>query len=115
MYNITFGKPFRCLEKGADVEDSIDSVSQLIRYLGPTGQMPWLDYLLSKNPVRRIGPASASRTIGYSYQKLAERLETKTDRDIMLDQFIDTESQYPDTVDKDIVVGYAFSNVVAGA
>ena len=47
---MTFGRRFGFLEQCRDVENMIDVVQESGWYTAVVGQMPWLDFLLAKNP-----------------------------------------------------------------
>ncbi|KAI7650593.1 hypothetical protein KC318_g16329, partial [Hortaea werneckii] len=55
---LTFGAPLSFLEKGTDVENILKDAESSLDYFAVVGQMPWLDFLLDKNPIHRIGPGS---------------------------------------------------------
>lgn len=49
---ITWSRQLGFVERGEDVEGIVDFVSAFLAYAGPVGQMPWLDLIWEKNPIR---------------------------------------------------------------
>ncbi|SPO07488.1 related to pisatin demethylase cytochrome P450 [Cephalotrichum gorgonifer] len=53
---IAFSKKFGFLDEGRDVERAIAVIDEMQRYNGIVGQVPWMDYVLRRNPLRKILP-----------------------------------------------------------
>lgn len=82
--------------------------------------MPFLDFLLDKNPVKRIGPPNLGNITGIAFGHLMTRLEGKDENfnpanPDFLQRFIDAKKTHPDIVDEGIIMGYLLVNLLAGA
>lgn len=118
--NITFSESLGYLDKGYDYNNTIRTSEKAMDYFSLVGQMPWLDHLLDKNPVYRIGPPSFGEITAFSIQKLVGRLQGKganpgLEAPDFLDNFIEAKDKYPDTVDDTQIVSYLMINMIAGA
>ncbi|KAF4972884.1 hypothetical protein FSARC_655 [Fusarium sarcochroum] len=84
------------------------------------GQMPFLDYLLDKNPIKRIVPPSLGNVTRILVENMTSRLNKGSegkaaDRFDFLDHFIDAMKKSPDVVDTKVITGYLQVNMLAGA
>lgn len=52
----TFSERFGYMDAGCDHDKSIEVADKALDYFAAVGQMPFLDFLMDKNPVVRIGP-----------------------------------------------------------
>ena len=80
--------------------------------------MPELDYLLDKNPIRRIGPPPFRWANQFSMNAYMERVQQNrpsNSPEDYLDRFIEAKSKYPDAVDDYMILIYLLSNVLAGS
>ncbi|KAI2824446.1 hypothetical protein CBS147343_2314 [Aspergillus niger] len=121
---MTFSKQLGFLREGRDVEGIMESLEKMFDYAGKIGQMPWLDYVLIKNPLRQlIRGGSTGAVARFARDRLHERLSqggSKRD-DIherqkdFLTRFLEAKSIHPDVVDDAQVFSYTTSNVNAGS
>lgn len=58
---VAFSRSFGFLAEGRDVDNAIKTIDQSQAYNGIVGQVPELDFLLRRNPVRRIIPALSTK------------------------------------------------------
>lgn len=84
------------------------------------GQMPFLDFLLDKNPVMRIGPPNLANITRISLEHLIARLQGKDenfDPEVpdFLQHFIESKTTNPDLVNDGTIMGYLLVNLLAGA
>lgn len=89
------------------------------------GQMPWLDYLFIKNPLRRlIRGGSTGAVARFARARLDERLQaaahaTKTaampSRRDFLSRFLEAKQEHPQIVNDNQVFSYTVSNMNAGS
>lgn len=84
------------------------------------GQMPFLDFLLDKNPVMRVGPPNLANVTRISLEHLIARLQGKDpnyDPKVpdFLQHFVDAKNTNPDLVNDGIIMGYLLVNLLAGA
>ena len=91
-----------------------------LRSFAAVGQMPFLDFLLDKNPVMRIGPPNLANITRISLEHLVARLQGKdTNYDPkvpdFLQHFIESKETHPDLVDDGVIMGYLLVNLLAGA
>ncbi|KAF4414768.1 Pisatin demethylase, partial [Fusarium austroafricanum] len=120
LSQLTFSQTFGYMQKAKDFDDSIRSNALGADYFGLIGQIPFLDSLLAKNPVVRIGPPPLSNAIQFTVTRLQERFEKrKTDKNRgkadFMDHFINAMEEHPDIVDTQRVLVYLIGNVVAGS
>ncbi|KAG7057536.1 cytochrome P450 [Colletotrichum scovillei] len=119
---LTFGKPLGFLDQGQDVGDVMLSLEKMVDYAGMIGQIPWLDHLFIKNPIKRkFGGGSTGAVAQFARQCLEERLqrpegkiENPSHRDF-LTRFLETKKTYPQVVDDRQVFSWTLSNVNAGS
>jgi cytochrome P450 len=82
--------------------------------------MPFLDFLLDKNPIYRLGPPSLGNIQRVALERIAARVQGK-DRDYnpavpdYLHHFLEARKENPVLVDDGMLLGYLFINLVAGA
>ena len=94
--------------------------NSLISSFSAVGQMPFLDFLLEKNPIIRIGPPNLLSVARVSAESLGARLQGK-DKDFdpavpdLLQRFIDAKKAHPDLVDDNTIMGYMMIPLLAGA
>lgn len=82
--------------------------------------MPFLDFLLDKNPVMRIGPPNLANITRISLEHLTARLQGKDgnfDPEVpdFLQHFIESKNTNPDLVNDGTIMGYLLVNLLAGA
>lgn len=82
--------------------------------------MPWLDFLLDKNPIKRIGPPNLGNVTGISLQHLIARLQGKDANynprvPDFLQHFINSKETHPELVNDGVIMGYLLVNLLAGA
>ncbi|KAI0002785.1 cytochrome P450 [Xylariaceae sp. FL0662B] len=115
---LTFSQPFGYLDKGCDFDNSLSISDTFLDYFSAVGQMPFLDYLLDKNPIIRIGPPTLGTIAGIAVENLAKRQNVKepgcADMPDYLQHFIDIQNSDPDVTQTDVVVSL-ISTLVAGA
>ncbi|KAF5246229.1 hypothetical protein FAUST_1346 [Fusarium austroamericanum] len=116
----SFSQRFGYMDKGHDFDGTISIADKALDYFAAVGQMPWLDFLLDKNPLVRIGPPNLGNVTRISLEHLIARLQGK---DInynpkvpdFLQHFIESKETHPDLVNDGIIMGYLLVNLLAGA
>ncbi|KAH8204472.1 hypothetical protein TruAng_001388 [Truncatella angustata] len=116
----SFSKRFGYMDKGHDFDDTVAIADKALDYFATVGQMPFLDFLLDKNPVIRIGPPNLGNVTRIALEHLISRLQGKDEHfdpqvPDFLHYFIDAKKLYPDTVDDSTILGYLLVNLLAGA
>ncbi|KAF5015492.1 hypothetical protein F66182_13162, partial [Fusarium sp. NRRL 66182] len=124
---LTFSQPLGFLEKGADIDGIIGALEKMLDYSGKIGQMPWLDYIFIKNPLRRLiagGPTGA--VAQFARTRLDERLmhleskakqaedSTLSHRDFLA-RVLEAKKEHPEVVTDYQVFSYTISNMNAGS
>ncbi|KAK4671880.1 hypothetical protein QC764_609560 [Podospora pseudoanserina] len=118
--SVTFSKPFGYMTQGHDFDSSIATADKSLAYFASVGQIPWLDFLLDKNPILRIGPPNLSNVTNIAMTSLIARMQGQ-DKNFnpkvpdYLQHFIDSKNTHPDTVHAGMVFGYLLVNLIAGA
>lgn len=82
--------------------------------------MPFLDYLLDKNPIVRVGPPNIVSVTMSILKSIGARQQGKDDRfdpavPDLLQHFLEAKTTHPDVVDDNTIVGYMMIPLVAGA
>ncbi|QKD59202.2 cytochrome P450 [Fusarium oxysporum Fo47] len=113
-------QPFGYMKKGHDFDGTIIASALSVDYFAQIGQMPFLDWLLNKNPMVRIGPPDISHVTHFSIAQLQRRLEQQekhksSDEPDFLDHFIGGMKSNPDSVNAKLVLNFLLANVLAGA
>ncbi|CAL5867508.1 uncharacterized protein PFLUO_LOCUS1727 [Penicillium psychrofluorescens] len=122
---LTFGKPLGFLERGGDVDGIIAALEKMLNYSGKIGQIPWLDYVFIKNPLRQfIKGGSTGAVARFARTQLDERLRQTEGTDDkpappshrdFLARFLEAKKTHPDIVSDNQVFSYTISNVNAGS
>ncbi len=119
--NISFGRHYGFIDQGKDVNNLIVDSTKGLYYFAPVSQIPWVDYLLDKNPLMRIGPKPTLTGVMYAFQvvaqyqaELAEKEGQKHDVQHSLDKYIGLKEQYPDIVNDAQIVNWLMLNILAG-
>ncbi|KAK7222829.1 hypothetical protein V2G26_010832 [Clonostachys chloroleuca] len=126
---LTFSKRMGFLEQGHDVGGIIEAIDKGLDYAGPVGQVPWIDYLLRRNPIKllagRWGLLSTTLThVAFGAEQIRQRKDQLGDkikesvadgrpRDF-LSRFL--ESHYVDnSISEDQVMSLTQANINAGS
>ncbi|CAG8876714.1 unnamed protein product [Penicillium nalgiovense] len=119
---LTFSKPLGFLEKGNDIDGIIVALEHMLDYSGKIGQMPWLDYLFIKNPLRSLlGGGSTGAVARFARARLDERLNQQSASPVtnkhkdFLDRFLEAKKEHPTIVNDNQVFSYTISNMNAGS
>ncbi|KGO65675.1 Cytochrome P450 [Penicillium italicum] len=119
---LTFSKPLGFLEKGKDVDGIIGALEHMLDYSGKIGQMPWLDYLFIKNPLKSLfGGGSTGAVARFARARLDERLNQKSTSPVankkkdFMDRFLEAKNEHPKIVTDNQVFSYTVSNMNAGS
>ncbi|KAG8165816.1 hypothetical protein KVR01_004368 [Diaporthe batatas] len=116
----TFSQRFGYMDTGRDHDKTIEIADKAMDYFPAVGQMPFLDFLLDKNPVMRIGPPNLGTVTRIAAEHLVARLSGK-DASFnpkvpdFLQYFLNAKSTHPDLVDDGVIMGYLLVNLLAGA
>ncbi|KGO53203.1 Cytochrome P450 [Penicillium expansum] len=84
-------------------------------------QIPWIDNILDKNPIKRIGPKHTLTGVLYTFKVVAEYqaqfAENKMSAgtvDHTLDKYVQLKETYPDMVDDNQIVKWLMLSILAG-
>jgi cytochrome P450 len=108
------------MEAGKDFDHTLALADKALDYFQAVGQMPWLDFVLDKNPIMRIGPPNLVNVTRIAVEAFGARLQGKDPHfnpavPDYLQHFIESKSLHPDLVDDGAIVGYLLVNLLAGA
>ncbi|KAK2791387.1 hypothetical protein FQN53_004568 [Emmonsiellopsis sp. PD_33] len=114
--SVTFSKSFGYMEKGCDFDRTIGIADNF----SAIGMLPFLDSLLDKNPLIRIGPPNLSNITNVAIERLIARAQGKDPNfrpgvPDYLQLFLEAKESYPEIVHDGMVMNYIFVNLVAGA
>ena len=121
---MTFSKRFGFLEQGRDVDGIISTVQGSGYYTAVVGQMPWLDYLLAKNPV--FGNALSTKKVSRLVRTFLDpRIEESEKARLQGDKlasradfsskFIAAFEKYHGQIPQSQLLGWSLSNIIAGS
>ncbi|KAF6785190.1 benzoate 4-monooxygenase cytochrome p450 [Colletotrichum sojae] len=116
----SFSQRFGYMDKGHGYDGTIAIADKALDYFAAVGQMPSLDFLLDKNPVKRIGPPNLANITRISLEHLVARLQGKdpsynpNELDF-LQHFIESKETHPELVNNGVIMGYLLVNLLAGA
>ncbi|QPC64401.1 hypothetical protein HYE67_006632 [Fusarium culmorum] len=116
----SFSQRFGYMDKGHDFDGTISIADKALDYFAAVDQMPWLDFLLDKNPSIRIGPPNLGNITRISLEHLLARVQGKDTNynpkvPDFLRHFIESKETHPDLVNDGIIMGYLLVNMLAGA
>ena len=119
--SITFSKRLGFLEQGRDIDNIIENSWQYFRLAAVRTQMPWLDYIWTKNPlVQRLRKTRINPIVAFAAARRKERTleaaekDTNTKNKDFLTRFLEVESRDPETPPW-AVSAWSTSNITAGS
>ncbi|EAW15320.1 cytochrome P450 [Aspergillus clavatus NRRL 1] len=119
--NISFGRHYGFIEQEKDVDNLITDSTKGLIYFAPVSQIPWVDRLLDKNPIVRIGPKPTLTGVLYTFGVVTEyqtQLKEKKSRlnavAHTLDKYVQLKDSYPDIVDDNQIVNWLMLSILAG-
>lgn len=121
--NITFGQHYGFLDQEKDVDNLITDSTKGLYYFAPVSQIPWVDLVLDKNPLFRIGPKPTLTGILYAFKVVAQYQSNIADQGNFaktgktqhyLDKYIKLKDQYPDMINDNQLVNWLMLNILAG-
>ncbi|KAJ5174626.1 Cytochrome P450 [Penicillium canariense] len=124
---LTFSTTLGFLQQGTDVEGIIAALERMLDYSGKIGQMPWLDYIFIKNPLRQLAQGGSTGAVArFARARLDERLKqsgsttnlakssTPSHRDFLA-RFLEAKKEHPKVVTDQQIFSYTVSNMNAGS
>ncbi|KAE8155091.1 cytochrome P450 [Aspergillus avenaceus] len=118
MSEITFSQNLGILEAGSDYQGFLSRSNTSLDYFASISQIPFLDSLLDKNPVVRLGPPTFAWANIFSSEQVQKRLTTgkpPSGHSDFLDKFLEAKEKHPDIVDDGMIITYLLSNTLAGS
>ncbi|KAJ5113682.1 cytochrome P450 [Penicillium angulare] len=119
MSQATFSENLGVLEAGSDYKGFLGRSNQTLDYFASICQIPILDFLLDKNPIKRIGPPTFVWANIFSLEKLQERYQEMSQKAApksdFLAKFLEIKEKNPELVDDNAIILYLLSNVLAGS
>ncbi|KAM7195564.1 Pisatin demethylase [Naviculisporaceae sp. PSN 640] len=117
---VTFSTKFGYMEAGSDFDGTLAIADKSIDYLGLCGQIPWMDYVLDKNPIYPLGPPNISNVTQIAVHNMVARLKGEDPNYVegkpdFLQYFIESKESHPEIVDEGKIIGYLLLNLIAGA
>jgi len=119
--SVTFSHRFGYMDQGYDYDGSLAKSLKALDYFQLVGQIPWLDFVFDKNPIKPIGPPNLENVARIAVETMVKRMQGKDEHynpekaTDYLQHFIDSKSTHPDLVDDGCVVSYLLVNLIAGA
>ncbi|KAK4939243.1 hypothetical protein LTR10_020439 [Elasticomyces elasticus] len=129
---LTFSKRLGFLDRGEDVEGIIKSIEEMLDYAAVVGQMPFLDNVFKKNPIRLLLSQyglikSNTAMVDFARKRLAERVDSETGilkssadvssyvRNDFLSKFLAAHQKDPEFITNDRVLALTTANIFAGS
>jgi cytochrome P450 len=105
------------LERGADVDEILETVFQRHVYYNTWGAVPDLEYLLHKNPLARRLGSPTNRLAALARSQLQRRKSEKErgDHTDFMRKYLEGKAKYPDTISETNVIGMLVSSIGAGS
>jgi cytochrome P450 len=93
----------------------------MLNSITQVSQIPWIDNLLDKNPIKRIGPKPTLTGVLYAFKVVAEYQAQLADKkvaagsvDHTLDKYVQLKETYPDMVNDQQIVNWLMLSILAG-
>ncbi|KAK4225379.1 Pisatin demethylase [Podospora fimiseda] len=120
LSDATFSRRYGYLSSGTDHDQTILLASKSVSYFAVCSQMPWLDSILDKNPIIRLGPPYLDTGLKIAMNALSDRLagndkHYNPSRPDYLHHFIQSKSTHPEYVSDRTILAYLVVNILAGA
>ncbi|KAJ5231522.1 uncharacterized protein N7469_006110 [Penicillium citrinum] len=119
--NFSFGRHYGFIDQEKDVDNLITDSTDGLLYFAPVSQIPWIDSVLDKNPIMRIGPKPTLTGVLYAFKVVAEyqaQLSTKHisagSVDHTLDKYVQLKETYPGMVNDQQIVNWLMLSILAG-
>ncbi|CAG8972578.1 hypothetical protein HYALB_00011310 [Hymenoscyphus albidus] len=118
--NITFSRSMGLLNSMSDHSGWLGNAERAMDWLSVTGQLPFIDWLIAKNPIMPIGPSRSLDKVGeWAYMELMARqssadVKTKKTSD-MLDDFLSLKEKYGPEMHDGKIVNILMINLTAGS
>ncbi|KAL1631085.1 hypothetical protein SLS56_004611 [Neofusicoccum ribis] len=120
---LTCSRSLGFLSHGRDIDHIIADLNTTMDYNAVVGQIPWLDHLLIKNPLRQrlLGAGATGPVARFSRARLDERLAERREKGVdqprrdFMARFFEARAAHPAVVDDVQVFSYVVTNVFAGS
>ncbi|KAL4741810.1 cytochrome P450 [Aspergillus similis] len=119
--NFSFGRHYGFIDQEKDVDNLITDSTKGLIYFAPVSQIPWIDHLLDKNPIIRIGPKPTLTGVLYAFRVVAEyQAELNSNKvkpgnvDHTLDKYVQLKKTHPDMVNDVQIVNWLMLSILAG-
>ncbi|KAI1776942.1 pisatin demethylase [Hypoxylon cercidicola] len=128
---LTFSRRLGFVDRGIDVDNIISSLEWMLGYAAVVGQMPILDRLLLKNPIRflfsRLGLTNpATPVVNFARARMTSRLSEDADQSLadkegqltrrdFLSRFLEASQKDPDFLTPERVLSLTTANMFAGS
>ncbi|KAJ6179267.1 hypothetical protein N7519_009728 [Penicillium mononematosum] len=119
--NFSFGRHYGFIDQEKDVDNLITDSTAGLRYFAPVSQIPWIDNILDKNPIKRIGPKPTLTGVLYAFKVVAEYQAQLAEKKISagivdhtLDKYVQLKETYPNMVDDNQIVNWLMLSILAG-
>lgn len=116
---ITYSKAFGFLSHGYDFNGMIAALDFMMVYISAVSNMPWVDFLLFKNPLFIMFGNTSSPLVTFNGERIRNRAlgleHSHPDRKDFLLRFFEAKQAYPKVVDDMQVAAYANTNILAAS
>jgi len=115
---INFSKDLGFLDKGADVDNIIAAIGQILGYVSLIGQVPRAHKFLLGNPLLpKLFPAieKTNQVLQFSLERVKERQENPVERKDILNQLLKTHKDDPAAMSMEEIIAITTTNVIAGS
>ncbi|GAM89095.1 hypothetical protein ANO11243_071300 [Dothideomycetidae sp. 11243] len=122
---LTFSKRLGFVDKGIDAESIIGNLEWMLDYVSVVGQIPWLDKIFLKNPIRlwlsKHGLLTSKSPIAaFALQRIQERNSEKLASTIphsrdFLSRFLEAHAKDSSFISQERVTALTVANIFAGS
>jgi cytochrome P450 len=116
---ITFSKAFGFLAHGYDFNGMMSSLEMMMKYIAAVSNMPWVDFLLIKNPIFLLLGNTSSPLVEFNGERIKNRAlgleKSHPERKDFLSRFFDAKEAHPNVVDDMQLAAYANTNILAAS
>ncbi|KIX09656.1 uncharacterized protein Z518_00737 [Rhinocladiella mackenziei CBS 650.93] len=130
---LTYSKRLGFVDNGVDVDGIIGNLEKLLNYAAVVGQIPFLDELLLKNPLRILASrwgliSSDTPVVVFARQRISGRVDPETFKEKpqdwsgsssirrdFLSRFLEAHDREPTFITKDRVLALTVANMFAGS
>lgn len=119
LAELTLSRPMGFMDSGSDRSGFLDTSEKALDYFAVVSQMPWLDEVLVKNPIMRIGPPAFDFAANFCIRECIARQfgsgRKAREGNDMLDDFLNIKAEEQGSMGESDLLGFLLLNIIAGS